>query len=158
MVALPRRPCASRSVTGRDFAPRVVPFATVALYEKVLSPGVTSPLVPLSKSACDALPPIEERSTLAVIPDDVGFCPGVTETVRSDDCVGATLAGAEWPVPVGLVAPRTVNVIVAAPVRDCASARATLMIFDPELVAPPTVALNEKMLSPMVTSPFVPSS
>ena len=72
--------------------------------------------------------------------------------------MGATLAGLALPVPEGFVAPSTVSVIVAAPLRACASASATLIVFDPELVAPPTTALNEKMLSPGVTSPFDPSS
>ena len=37
-------------VTGRLFAPAVVPAVTVALKEKVLSAAVTSPLVPSSKN------------------------------------------------------------------------------------------------------------
>src|SRR5437763_3085342 len=101
---------------------------------------------------------MEVRSTVAVMLVEVGFCPGVTATVRSDDCDGATLAGVAVPLPVGFVAPRTVSVIVAAPVRAWASLRRTLMVFGPELVAPPTMALKEKMLSPGVTSPFEPSS
>src|SRR5438067_1387138 len=101
---------------------------------------------------------VEVRSTVAVMLVEVGFCPGVTATVRSDDCDGATLAGVAVPLPVGFVAPRTVRLIVAAPVRAWASLRTTLMIFAPELVAPPTMASKEKMLSPGVTSPFDPSS
>ena len=158
MLATPVRPWTSWMVTGNDLLPSVVPAPTVALYEKVPSPGVASPLLPSSKSDCEALPPIEVRSAVTVMLVEVGFWPGVTETVRSVDCDGATLAGVAVPLPVGLVAPRTVRVIVAAPVRAWASLRTTLMIFAPELVAPLTMALTEKMLSPGVTSPLVPSS
>src|ERR1051325_1151052 len=77
------RNCASVAVTGMLFAPGVVAGATVALKEKMLSPGVTSPFVPLSKSVCEALPPMEVRFAVTAMPVLVGLAPGVTVAVRS---------------------------------------------------------------------------
>ena len=85
MVAVPVRPWTSFRVTGSDLAPSVVAFETVAVNENVPSPPVASPLVPLSKSVCEALPPIDVRLTLTVMPVEVGFCPGDAATVRRDD-------------------------------------------------------------------------
>ena len=52
MVALPVREfgLVSVIVTGSVFGPPLVPFATVALKEKTLSSGVTSPLDPSLKN------------------------------------------------------------------------------------------------------------
>jgi len=92
-------------VTGRLFAPPLVPFATVALNEKRLSFGVTSPLVPSSKKAWLAEPPMEERLALNVCAVLVGFVPGVTVTVNSVVFVGATEEGLAAPTPDGFVEP-----------------------------------------------------
>src|SRR5947199_400575 len=83
MVVLPVRACASLSVTLSVLAPGVVAAATVALKEQMLSPGAASPYVPLSKSVCEALPPIGVRSAVAVMPVLVGDWAGVTCMVRS---------------------------------------------------------------------------
>src|SRR6185369_5519991 len=92
-------------VNGSDLMPPVVPIATVALKEKVLSPAVTSPFVPLSKNCCDALPPMALRSAVTVCAVLVGLCPGVTATVSSVDCVAATEFGFALPTPLGFVEP-----------------------------------------------------
>ena len=63
---------------GELFAPGVVAGATVALKEKTLSPPVTSPFEPSSKSVCEALPPMRVRSAVTVMPVLVGPVPGVT--------------------------------------------------------------------------------
>ncbi len=52
----------------------------------------------------------------------------------------------------------TVSAIVPLPVRICASVMVKGRDFAPAVVAPATVAENEKILSPAVTSPCVPSS
>lgn len=51
MVVAPERPSASAMPTGRDNAPGDEPAPTVASYENVLSPAVTSPIEPSSKKA-----------------------------------------------------------------------------------------------------------
>jgi hypothetical protein len=48
IFALPLRDCASVIVTARFFAPAPTPSGTTALYEKMPSFAVTSPLVPSS--------------------------------------------------------------------------------------------------------------
>src|SRR5262245_19204661 len=97
------RACASLIVIGSDFAPTVVLRLTVARNENTLSPTVTSPFVPSLKNGCAALPPIEERSPVTIIPVLVGLAPGVTATVSSVVPPGATGLGLAEPTPVGLV-------------------------------------------------------
>src|SRR5207248_3141662 len=80
--ALVERNCASVAVTRMLFAPGVVVGATGVLKEKMLSPGVTSPFVPLLKSVCVALPPMEVRFAVTAMPVLVGPLPGVTVAVR----------------------------------------------------------------------------
>src|SRR5205814_1620332 len=84
MGAEPLRACASAIVTGIDFAPALVFAAIVPWNEYVPSPGVTSPLVPSSKNACVALPPIALRLAVTVRAVLVGFVPGVVATVNSE--------------------------------------------------------------------------
>ena len=48
---LPNLNWSSKIVIGKFLEPSVVETDTVALYEKILSPAVTSPLVPLSKKS-----------------------------------------------------------------------------------------------------------
>src|SRR5215213_1047560 len=52
----------------------------------------------------------------------------------------------------------TVKLMLALPVRPCASEIATGKFFDPPDVAAATVAEYENVLSPAVVSPLVPSS
>src|SRR5581483_10589884 len=93
---------------GKLFIPAVVLPATVAENEKVLSPDVTSPFVPLSTNCCVAELPIAVRSPVTVMPVLVGLAPGVTVTVSSVVPPAATVFGLAAPVPVGLVgAPQT---------------------------------------------------
>src|SRR6185436_2014420 len=73
---------ASEICTGSVFGPSAVAPFTVALYEKTLSNGATSPFEPSSKNVWDALRPMELRSATTVMPVLGGFCPGVTVTVR----------------------------------------------------------------------------
>src|SRR5687768_8769193 len=87
------------------FMPAVVAAPTVAANEKVLSPGVTSPFVPLSKNCCVADPPIVVRSPVTVTPVLVGFAPFVTATVRSVLPPAATVPGFAAPTPLGFVGP-----------------------------------------------------
>src|SRR6266850_1418139 len=95
MVATPERPSASEIVTGRLFAPRAVPGATVAAKLKLLPP-------PLAKGWVGD-PPIGERSALTWIPVLAGPAPGVTRTVRREAWPCATVVGLAEPVPDGLV-------------------------------------------------------
>src|SRR5262245_57304932 len=69
----------------------------------MLSPGVTSPLVPLSKSVCVAEPPTEERLPCTASPVLAGFMPGVTVTLRRDVPPGSVEVAV--PRPVGGVGP-----------------------------------------------------
>src|SRR5438477_189035 len=87
----------------RLFAPLVVAGATVAKNEKMLSFGVTSPLVASSKNGCVAAPPIEVRLPLTVSPLLAGFAPGVTATVSSVVLPAVTVLGLAAPTPAGLV-------------------------------------------------------
>src|SRR5438105_2213210 len=99
MLATPVRPWTSWMVTGRDLLPSAVPAPTVALYENVPSPVVTSPLVPSSNIVCDALPPIGVRSAMAVMPVLAGDWPGVTATLSSVMPVAETVDGVAEPAP-----------------------------------------------------------
>ena len=69
---------------GSDFAPTLVVNATVAVNENV-------PL-PLSVNPCAAVPPIDKRSPVTVMPVLVGFVPGVTVTLIVVDAPGKTSA------------------------------------------------------------------
>src|SRR5829696_4575166 len=87
------------------FIPAVVASETVAPNEKVLSPPVTSPFVPSSKSVWVADPPIVERSPTTVTPVLVGVVPLVTATVSKVLPPAATVFGLAEPIPLGLVDP-----------------------------------------------------
>src|SRR3954452_3837472 len=100
------RNCASVAVTGMLFAPGVVAGATGVLKEKMLSPAVTSPFEPLSKSVCVALPPMELRFAVTAMPVLVGPVPGVTVAVRS--------VVPPWATGVGVKVPAT-----AKPLQSC---------------------------------------
>ena len=58
-------------------------------------------------------------------------------------------------VPIALV---TVSMIEALAVRDCPSVTVIAIVLVPVDVEAGTIAWNEKVLSPDVASPFVPSS
>src|SRR5690242_8145028 len=106
-------------VTGRDLEPGMVAAETRVLKEKILSPEVTSPLVPLSKNCWVAEPPMALRSAVTEMPVLTGFVPGVTVTVSSVDAPASRLLGDAAPTPEGgVVAGFTVSEMVAAPVRD----------------------------------------
>jgi len=150
--------CASLALIGRLFAPEVVASGTFALNEKTLSPAVTSPFVPLSNNTWLADPPIVLRSAVAVIPVLAGPAAGVTVAVIKVLLPAVTGDGLAAPVTDRGVPAPTVSEIEVDPVLDCASVIVTGSDFGPVDVAPGTLALNEKMLSPIVTSPFVPSS
>src|SRR5450432_2245874 len=122
------------------------------------SPAVTSPFKPLSRNTWVALPPMLLKSAFTAMPVLAGPTPGVTATVNSEDCVTAVELGVANPTPEGDVGTRTVNAIVAIPVRDCASPSATGIDLLPATAFAPTVVLNENTLSPASASPFKPSS
>ncbi len=90
----------------------------------------------------------------------VGFAPGVTVTVNTEFSPGRTEFGLAWPEPVGLVEVETVSGIEPLPIRldGAVSVMVKGKLFTPPVVPFATVALNEKTLSPAVTSPLEPSS
>src|SRR5438034_8706425 len=147
IVVLPVRACASAIWMGRVFKPVDVAAGTVALKEKVLSPGVMSPFVPSSKKVWVADPPIKERSPVTVSPVLVGFAPGVTATVKRVEWPACTGLGLAEPVPDGEVGTRTVSEMGAALLRACASLTVVFRVFAPPVVPPATVAEKEKTLS-----------
>ena len=152
-AALPRN-CASLMVTGSDFAPGVVPLVTVALKEKILSPAVTSPFVPLSKNCCAAEPPIRLRSAVTAMPVLGGLVPPATLTVSSVDAPACRLLGFAEPLPAGgVLRGVTVSAMDALALRDCASVMETGNVLPPLVVLAGTVAWKENVLSLAVTSP-----
>ena len=83
-----------------------------------------------------------------------GFDPGLTATVRRVVLPSCRLLGLAAPMPVGGVEfGVTFNDIEAVPVRLCASVIVAEMFLLPAVVTAVTAALNEKTLSPAVTSP-----
>src|SRR5438128_7004180 len=100
MLVVAVRDCASLTMQKMLLGPGVVPGSTIALYEKTLSPAVTSPCVASSYMNCSA-PPMSARLQETPSPVLVGFVPGVTETVRSVVPPGATLWGSAAPVALG---------------------------------------------------------
>ena len=122
MDVLPVRDCASPMLMGKFFEPGAVPADTVACTENTVSPAVTSPLVPSSKNACEAEPPIVVRSPLTEIPVLVGLVPGVTVTVRRVGFPAPTVEGFATPVPVGLVAEDPFGVIAKSSTATPSSA------------------------------------
>ena len=70
----------------------------MALQEKVLSNGVTSPLEPSSKNCCEALPPMEVRSATTVMPVLGGAEAGVTATVSRELWPASTAVGLAAPM------------------------------------------------------------
>src|ERR1043165_7375627 len=146
---------------GIDFGPGTVSGATVATYVKTLSPATASPpLRPSSKNCWLAEPPIDERFAVTTTPLLAGFVPGVTVTVNVDAAPGRTEFGLAVPTPEGFVAASTPSEIEPVPVRE--NGLVSFMGNGGDLIPPfvpsATVALNEKTLSPAVTSPCVPSS
>src|SRR6476620_7981157 len=105
------RDCASTTEIAIDFAPPVVPVATVARKLKMLSPAVASPFVPLSKNCCVEEPPMDARLPVTVMLVLTGFDPGVTETVSSVDEPTSTEVGFAAPLAAGFVEVATVNAI-----------------------------------------------
>jgi hypothetical protein len=92
---------------------------------------------------------------MAVIPVLAGPVAGVTVAVIKVLLPAVTGDGLAAPVTDRGVPAPTVSEIEVDPVLDCASVIVTGSDFGPVDVAPGTLALNEKMLSPAVTSPFV---
>ena len=101
MSALLERPKSSATVQKRLFEPVAIPPATAASNENTLSPGVTSPWVPSSKSGCDTKPRMAVRSQRTVTLPLSGCEPGVTVTVSSVDSPAEIDAGTAAPVPLG---------------------------------------------------------
>ena len=99
MLAALERVCASDTVHGSDLVPGAA--VTVVENENTLSPDVASPFVPLSKSVCDAEPPIAVRSQATARLVLGGFVPGVTVTVSRLDAPLESDAGEAEPTPVG---------------------------------------------------------
>ena len=131
------------------------PFASVAVTVKLNVPAAVGVPVRFPSVASErpvgsepevtayeygAVPPLAEIVWLYAVPV---FPPG-------------RLVGAN--VIVGHEGDVTVREIVVDAVRDCASATLIGRLFAPTLVAIVTVAWKEKILSPDVTSPFVPLS
>ena len=79
----------------------------------------------------------------------------VTCIVVAGETFKALFAGV---TPVTVVGGITVKKIDPVPIRACASLTVKGKDFDPVVVAGVTVAENEKILSPAVTSPWVMSS
>ena len=98
MVAVAERPCASDTVTGSANEPG--PAVGVTASENTLSPGVTSPPVPLSSSAwtVPGLPKIADRSAATERFVLAGLVPGVTATVRSERFPVGIAGGVAEPV------------------------------------------------------------
>src|SRR5688572_19590689 len=84
------RACASVIVDKKFRCPLGVFAGTVTRYENTLSPGVTSPFVPLSKSCWVGDNPMVDRFVVTAIPVLGGLEAGVTLTVRREFCPGAT--------------------------------------------------------------------
>src|SRR6185503_3134673 len=87
-------------VYGMLLRPWVVDMPTVARNEKVLSAGVTSPLVPSSNIVWVSEPPIADRSMTTARPVLAGLVAGVTATVRSEFPPAGTALGFALPTPV----------------------------------------------------------
>lgn len=85
--------CASEATAVTTRLPPVVFAGIVAENEKILSFGVTSPFVPLSKKVCVAEPPMSVRFPTTVIPVLGGVVAGMTETVKSVFPLGETVVG-----------------------------------------------------------------
>src|ERR1043166_1700820 len=103
IIAVAVRVCASVIVAVIDFAPTLVPAATVAVNEKMLSPAIASPFDPSSKNVWVADPPIAVRLAATARPVLAGPEPGVTVTVSSEDAPGSTDEGLDAPTPEGFV-------------------------------------------------------
>src|SRR5512140_2235788 len=88
-----------------------------------------------------------------------GLVPGVTVTVSRVVLPACRALGLAAPVALGGVEEGVTDTAIEAPaVRDWASVIVADRDLAPAVVAPGTVAWNEKTLSPAVTSPCVPSS
>ena len=125
----------------------------------MLSPPIASPFEPSSKKVCVAEPPIVLRSPTTARPVLGGNVPGVTVTVRRVDDPEVTEFGLAAPTPDGLVEePVMVTEILQLPVRTWASVIVAGIVLRPDVVAGATVAWYEKILSPAIASPFIPSS
>src|SRR5881394_2876691 len=99
---------------------------------------------------------MEVRSPVTLSPVLVGLPPGATFTVKRLELPGWTELRLALPTPVGGVGATTVNEIFVLPARDWASLMVTGKLLAPPEVLGATVAWKEKILSPAVTSPFVP--
>src|SRR3569623_3705877 len=108
--------------------------------------------------ACAALPPMLVRSALTLRPVLAGLVPDVVCTVSRVVSVTDSVLGFAAPTPVGEVGATTVKLIKVLPARPCRSLTLIGKDFAPTVVAGATVALNDQMPSPAVTSPFKPSS
>src|SRR5947209_965341 len=71
----------------------------------MLSPAVTSPLVPSSKSGCEAESPMGLRFASTVMPVLAGEVPGVTVAVRRVGVPVKTLAGLAFAVRASAMGP-----------------------------------------------------
>src|ERR1700759_5256708 len=107
MEAFPLRPCASVMTIGKVFDPGVVLMVTTVEKEKVPLLAVASPLVPSSKNASVADPPMLLRSPVTAMPVLVGDVPGFTRTVSSVVPPAITDEGLATPTPLGLLGPAT---------------------------------------------------
>src|SRR3982751_6853602 len=67
--------CASVIVAVSALVPEAT-APTVAVYEYTLSPAAASPLLPSSRNACFAEPPIGDRSATTPMPVLAGLVPG----------------------------------------------------------------------------------
>ena len=77
-------------------------------------------LLPPSTNGCTALPPMDDRSAITLIPLLVGFVPGVTVTVNTVEVPASGLEGFAAPTPDGDVGANgvvTVNAMLADPCR-----------------------------------------
>src|SRR5688572_9285280 len=104
--------------------------------------------------------PMLDKSATTVSPVLGGFVPAANVTVSLDDSPGNIETGFASPTPDGFVEASTLSEIEPEPVRESGLVSVIVNGSDlsPPVVPSATVALNEKTLSPAVTSPFVPLS
>ena len=127
MSSLVERASASLTVKGIDLKPADVPLSTMAMYEKTLSSGVASPLLPSSKNGCAAEPPIAVRSPTTVMPLLAGSLPGVTATVSRVLAPRTTENGLALPSPVGSVGAPTQGVALFCGLLGLISAKSAAL-------------------------------
>ena len=122
------------------------------------SPAVMSPFVPLSTSACVALPPMLVRFALTAMPVLGGLVPGVTATVSRDCAVIATVDGLAAPTPLGFVALDGVTVRFTGSSRLTGEPEVPLLLTQRYAVYVPAASAAALSVTVVVAEPPSPSA